>query len=163
MPLAYLDRVDRVNLAPAVLRVEHPRSPELDVVFHTRNGKLRLRTMGRRLRIGWMCREWTVGRYLGQHRGSRLEMVFRIEQVFIAGVDSEPDVVVTVLLVGDVDHDAGGRLARIEHLQTVRAVHACLWRTRPASRRQGRLVTRRGPPPPRPNQTRPPARPPPTQ
>jgi hypothetical protein len=53
-------------------------------------------------------------------------MVLRVEQVLETRVDSEPDVVVAVILVSDIDRDARRVPAWIEDLQTIRVVDARL-------------------------------------
>jgi hypothetical protein len=59
-------------------------------------------------------------------------MVLRVEQVLETRVDSEPDVVVAVILVSDIDRDACRVPAWIEDLQTIRVVDARLGWPAPA-------------------------------
>lgn len=59
-------------------------------------------------------------------------MVLRVEQGVVPGVGLEPHVIVAVVLVRDVDHQAFGVLARVEHLEPVRAMDAGLRRAEPA-------------------------------
>ena len=61
-------------------------------------------------------------------------MIVWVEQVFVPGIGAKPDVVVTVVLVRDVDHDAFGVLARVENLQAVGVVDSCFRRPGRASR-----------------------------
>ena len=63
-------------------------------------------------------------------------MVLWIEQVLVSTVRPEPDVVVAVVFVRNVDRDTLGMLARIEDLQPVRVVDPGLGWAGPASRRR---------------------------
>src|SRR5258708_3418710 len=75
-------------------------------------------------------------------------MVVGIEQVLVSRLGPEPHVVIPVILMRDLDHDALGMLARVEDLQPVWVVNAGFGRARAApgghgSRRGARRAVRR--------------------
>jgi hypothetical protein len=64
-------------------------------------------------------------------------MVLCVEEVFIARVWLEPEVVVAVFFKRDIDDDALCMLAPVEHLEPVRVVDPGLGRTGAAAAGQG--------------------------
>ena len=70
-------------------------------------------------------------------------MVLWVEQVLETRIELEPDVVVAVILIGDVDRDAGRVPARVQDLQTIGVVNARLGWPGPAPVRRWRGRGRR--------------------
>lgn len=124
-----------------MVRVQDPRAIEREVVAELRNWQGALRTARGGLGIRRVGRGWAVRRDLGQHSRPRLKVIFRVEQVFVSRIWTEPHVIVAVVLVRDAYRNTLGVLARVEHGEAVRIVNAGLGWAEPAA--AGQLRWRR--------------------
>jgi hypothetical protein len=106
-----------------MVRVQHPRPIDCDVVAEGWNAKAGLRTAGRTQGVRRVGRQVAVRSDLGQHRRLRLEVILRVQEQFISWIRLEPHVVIAVILVGDVDHDSLCVLARLEQVEPIWAVN----------------------------------------
>src|SRR5712691_9057 len=110
-----------MDLIPTMVDIEDPWPVDGDVVTVSRDWEVGGRAPSGGVRIWRVGAQRAVRHDLREHRRAALEAVLVVEELLVALVGCNPDVVIAVGLGFDVKDDAGRVLAGLEDLQPVRA------------------------------------------
>jgi hypothetical protein len=135
-----VDGIHGVDLLPAMINVKYPGSGDFDVVPDRGDRQPGGRAGGCGERIRWVGCQRAVRSDLGEQGRVALKLVSGAEEIFKSRIHLDPDVMVAIRFALNVQDEASGALAWVEHMQPVGTPHSGFRRTGTARSRSRRIL-----------------------